>query len=348
MPDTSTDIRRQLSVLPKVDIHRHLEGSLRLETMLDLVKSEGLDLPEDEAALRTLVQVQPHDPHSSANFLSKFGYVRKFFTSPEVIQRVTKEAIADAAAEKVRYLELHFTPVALAETGNFPLSEVVDWVIEAASIAKVESDLQLGLIASVNRQEAVGLAEEVAQIAVDRMDRGIVGLSLAGDEASYSAEPFKPVFAAAQEAGLGITIHAGEWYGADKVRYALEEMGTTRIGHGVRVIEDPEVVALARDRRAVFEVCLTSNVQSGVVPGISDHPLSQMVQAGLQVTLNTDDPGISNICLSTEYALAVEELGFSMVSLTGFILTAVQASFLPRREKTALEHDLITALMPST
>ena len=348
MPDTSTDLRRQLAVLPKVDLHRHLEGSLRLETMLELVKRERLDLPQEEAALRTLIQVQSHDPHTSANFLAKFGYVRKFFTSPEVIRRVTIEAIADAAAEKVCYLELHFTPVALAEAGGFPLTEVVDWVIEAASLAKLEYALQLGLIASVNRQEAVGLAEKVAQIAIDRMDRGIVGLSLAGDEASYSAEPFEPVFAAAQEAGLGITIHAGEWHGAEKVRYALEEMGATRIGHGLRVIEDPQVVALARDRRAVFEVCLTSNVQSGVVPSISDHPLPQMVQAGLRVTLNTDDPGISNICLSTEYALAVEELGFSMVSLTGFILTAVQASFLPQREKTALEYDLIAALMPST
>lgn len=348
MPDTSTDLQRQLAALPKVDLHRHLEGSLRLETMLELVKSEGVDLPQEEAALRTLVQVQPHDPHTPANFLAKFGYVRKFFTSPEVIRRVTKEAIVDAAAEKVRYLELHFTPVALAEVGGFPLTKVVDWVIEAASAAKLEHDLQLGLIASVNRQEAVELAEKVAQIATDQMDRGIVGLSLAGDEESYPAEPFEPVFAAAQEAGLGITIHAGEWYGAEKVRYALEKLGASRIGHGVRVIEDPEVVALARDRRAVFEVCLTSNVQSGVVPSISEHPLPQMAQAGLQVTLNTDDPGISNICLETEYALAIEELGFSMVSLTGFILTAVQASFLPQREKTALEYDLIAALMPPT
>ena len=348
MPDTSTDLRRQLAILPKVDLHRHLEGSLRLETMLELVQREGIDLPQEEAALRTLVQVQPHDPHTSTNFLAKFGCVRKFFTSPEVIQRVTQEAIADAAAEKVCYLELHFTPVALAEAGSFPLTDVIDWVIEAASVATSESDLQLGLIASVNRQEAVGLAEEVALIAIDRMDRGIVGLSLAGDEASYSAEPFEPVFAAAQEAGLGITIHAGEWFGAEKVRHALQEMGATRIGHGVRVIEDPEVMALARDRRAVFEVCLTSNVQSGVVPSISDHPLPQMVQAGLQVTLNTDDPGISNICLSTEYALAIEELGFSLVSLTGFLLTAVQASFLPQREKIALESDLIAALMPLT
>ena len=346
MPDTSTDLQRQLAGLPKVDLHRHLEGSLRLETMLELVKREGLDLPQEEAALRTLVQVQPHGPHTSANFLAKFGYARKFFTSPEVIRRVTKEAIADAAAEKICYLELHFTPVALAEAGGFPLTEVVDWVIEAASIAKLEYALQLGLIASVNRQEAVGLAEKVTQIAIDQMDRGIVGLSLAGDEAGYPTEPFEPVFAAAQEAGLGITIHAGEWNGAEKVRHALEKMGARRIGHGVRVIEDPEVVAMARDRHAVFEVCLTSNVQSGVVPSISAHPLPQMVQAGLQVTLNTDDPGISDICLSTEYALAVEELGFSTVSLTGFILTAIQASFLPQPEKTALESDLIAALMP--
>lgn len=346
MPDTSVDLRRQLDMLPKVDLHRHLEGSLRVETMLELVKSEGLDLPQEETALRTLVQVQPHAPHTPANFLAKFGYVRRFFTSPEVIQRVTREIIADAATDNVRYLELQFAPVALAEAGNFPLSEVVDWVIEAASSATLEHALQINLIASINRRETVGLAEEIAQIAVDQMNHGVVGLSLVGDEVAYPAEPFVPVFVAARESGLGITIHAGEWAGAERVRHALEEIGATRIGHGVRVIEDPEVVAMARDRRAVFEVCLTSNVQSGVVPCISDHPLPQMVQAGLQVTLNTDDPGISDTCLSAEYALAVEELDFSIVSLTGLILTAVQASFMPQREKTALESQLLAVLIP--
>lgn len=346
MPSRRSDLRQKLVELPKVDLHRHLEGSLRLETMLELVQREGLDLPNDEAALRSIVQVQPHDPHSPANFLAKFTPIRKIFRSPEIIRRVTYEAVSDAAADNVIHLELHFTPVALAETGNFPLVEVVDWVIEAAFSAAAQFNIRLGLIAGINRHEVVELAEQVAQIAVDQQEQGLVGLSLAGDETAYPAEPFIPILEAAREAGLGITVHAGEWAGAESVRQALEDMEAIRIGHGVRVMEDPEVVNLARDRRAVFEVCLTSNVQSGVVSNLGDHPLHRMIQAGLQVTLNTDDPTICNTYLTNEYAVAIEEQKLTLVSIKELILTAAQAGFLPRSEKAALESELLTALLP--
>ena len=155
-----------------------------------------------------------------------------------------------------------------------------------------------------------------------------------------------PILEAAQESGLGITIHAGEWAGADNVRRALEGMQAIRIGHGVRIMEDPEVVSLARDRRAVFEVCLTSNVQSGVVSNLADHPLHNMIQAGLHVTLNTDDPMICNTYLTNEYAVAIEEQKLTLVSIKELILSAAQAGFLPRPEKAALESELLTALLP--
>jgi adenosine deaminase len=291
--------------------------------------------------------VQPNEPKTSSNFLAKFNTLRIFFRSPEIIQRITREAIEDAAGDNVRYLELHFTPVALAAEGRFPLAEVVDWVLEATSEAAAKFGTQVGLITSVNRHEAVGLAEQVVQIAADRRGSGILGFGLAGDEAGFTADPFQSVIAEAKEAGLGISIHAGEWAGAVSVRYAIEALGSTRIGHGVRVLEDPDVVALARDRRASFQICLTSNLQSGVALTISDHPLTRMIQAGLQVTLNTDDPSVSNICLTDEYRLAVEELDFSIESLKGLILAAAQASFLSRREKESLESELLAAVFPA-
>jgi adenosine deaminase len=346
MPAKHSDVRQTLLELPKVDLHRHLEGSLRLETMLELIQREGLDLPNGDMNLQRLVQVQPDDPRTSSNFLAKFASIRKFFRTPDIIRRITYEAITDAATDHVIYLELHFTPVALAETGSFPLAEVVDYVIEAAILATAQFSIRLGLIASINRHEEVELAEQVAQIAVDRQNQGVVGLSLAGDEAGFSAGPFMSLLSEAQQAGLGITIHAGEWAGAENILHALEDLETTRIGHGVRVMEDPEIVSLARDRQTVFEVCLTSNIQSGVVSSLSDHPLRRMIQAGLHVTINTDNPKICNTLLSHECALAIEEQQLSVVSIKQLILSAAQAGFLPRQDKAVLESELLAAFLP--
>ncbi|HEY43085.1 MAG TPA: adenosine deaminase [Anaerolineae bacterium] len=347
MSNLASNLQSEMDRLPKIDLHRHLEGSLRIETLIELVRREELDLPSDKNALQAIVQMQPDEPRTSANFLAKFTHLRHFFRSPEIIHRVTWEAIADAAADNVRYLELHFTPLALSDVGDFPLSEVVDWVVEAASTAAVEHALHLGLILSVNRHEGVKFAEQVAKIAVDRKERGVVGLSLAGDESNYSAEPFEPIFSAVREAGLGISIHAGEWAGPENVRYAIEVMGAPRIGHGVRVMEDQEVIRLARDRRVAFEICLTSNVQTGAVSSIREHPMPRMLQAGLQVTLNTDDPGVSDTRLSDEYALAMREFDLSLESIRGLNLTALQASFLPPGKKANLESEFLADMLPS-
>jgi adenosine deaminase len=196
------------------------------------------------------------------------------------------------------------------------------------------------LIVSVNRHEPVRLAEDAAREALDRKSQGIVGLDLAGREGDFPAAPFATLFAEVKREGLRVTVHAGEWAGPQGVRQAVEVMGADRVGHGVQVLGDAEVVALAKERRLVFEVCLTSNLQSGVVRAIASHPLPQMIEAGLRVTVNSDDPGISQITLGGEYALAVRDLGLSRQTLHGLILTAAQASFLPAREKKALETSL--------
>jgi adenosine deaminase len=304
---------------------------------MELIRDERMDLPTEEESLRKIVQIDPDDPKSFTNFLSKFKPLRDFYRSPEIIQRFVREAIVDAALDNVRYLELRFTPFALAQFRDFPLQEVVDWVVETALETADQEGMGVGLIMSVNRHESIQLAEQVAQIAADRLGKGIVGLGLSGNEVDFSTEPFLDLFHAAQEAGLRTTVHAGEWTGAETVRYALERIGADRIGHGVRVIEDPEVVSLARERRTVFEVCLSSNFQSGVVEKMETHPLPAMIKTGLQVTLNTDDPGISNIRLSDEYQIAIDELGLSKTTLCALTLVAAQAAFLDREEKKALE-----------
>ena len=316
----------------KVDLHRHLEGTLRLSTMLDVARAHSITVPE---SLSGLVQVQDQDPLTFQNFLAKFNTLRLFYRSPDVIHRITREAIEDAARDNVRYLELRFTPVALSRAERFPLHDVMDWVITSARDAAKKYKMKVGLIASVNRHESPELAEQVAWLAAEHAGKGMVGMDLAGNEAEFPSAPFYGIFKEARQSGLHVTIHAGEWGPAKNVREAIEELNAERIGHGVRVMEDDYTIRLARDRKTTFEVCVTSNFQSGVVPALEKHPLSNMMQNGLNVTINTDDPSVSRITLSHEYRVATE-LGLTVDVLKQRILAAAEASFLPEKEKAEL------------
>jgi len=326
--------------LPKVELHRHLEGSLRLATMLDIARAHGITVPINITRLSHLVQVQNGELFTYENFLAKFTTLRMFYRSPEVIHRVTREAIEDAAKDNVRYLELRFTPVALSRAERFPLDEVIDWVCESAQQAAKEFRIMVRLLASVNRHESAELTEQVAWLAANRIGKGLVGLDLAGNEAEFPIQPFTGIFREAQQAGLRITVHAGEWAGATSVRSALEVLNAERIGHGVRILEDEAVVTLARERGTTFEVCVKSNYQSGVVSSLKAHPLLEMMESGLNVTLATDDPSISQITLGDEYRQVCEELGMTLNGLKERILASAGAAFLPETEKVKLVANL--------
>jgi adenosine deaminase len=334
------NVRNYYHALPKVDLHRHLEGSLRLKTMLEIARSGGITVPINTGPLSNLVQVQKSEPTTYQNFLAKFSTLRLFYRSPEVIYRITREAIEDAAIDNIRYLELRFTPVALSRAERFPLGDVMDWVCDSAQSASREFGVKVGLIVSVNRHEIVELAEQVAWLAASRIDRGLVGLDLAGNEAEFPAGPFAGIFREARQAGLKVTIHAGEWGGPGNVREALELFHADRIGHGVRVVEDASTVALARDLGVAFEVCVTSNYQTGVSPNLQHHPIMKMLEDGLCITLGTDDPSISQITLSDEYQRACEELGMSRLTLKERILAAARAGFLSDAEREKLVNEL--------
>lgn len=329
--------------MPKVDLHRHLEGSLRLRTLLEVGRAYGLDVPNTKR-LQEMVQIGEDESYTFENFLSKFQVLRLFYRSPEIIARLTREAIADAAADNVRYLELRFTPAALGRVEGFPLDQVINWVATGAQEAAHEFNITARLIISVNRHEGLELATSVVQLATRYQTQGVVGLDLAGNEAHFSGLPFKNLFREARQAGLHITVHAGEWGGPQNVIDAITELGAERIGHGVRVLEDPSATALARETQTPFEVCVTSNYQSGVVPALSVHPLSRMLALGLNATINTDDPSISQIRLSHEYQLVCRDLHLQIAQLRACILASARAAFLPEVERQKLVQDLSTEL----
>jgi adenosine deaminase len=333
--------------LPKVDLHRHLEGSIRLSTLLDLAKSHAIQLPA-ETPLERLVQVQEEDPRTASNFLSKFKAQHPFFCSLEAIEQIAAEVVEDAAMDGVRHLELRFTPTSLARARDLSVADVMDRVIVSARQSAARCGISICLIASVNRHDSPALAEMVAKLALERRSDGISALDLAGDEVNFPAQPFFSALRTAAAGGLAVTVHAGEWGGPEHVREALEELNVVRIGHGVRILEDPDVVALAVKKQAVFEVCITSNYHTGVVPEIQQHPIARMMAAGLNVTINSDDPGISRIRLSGEYRLACHRLGLTFPQLYKCILAAARASFLEEHARHQLVEELQRYFNPNS
>lgn len=335
-----------LKAMPKIDLHRHLEGSLRLETLIEIGQTFGLNWPvHNVERFRPYVQIID-DPQTHEAFLSKFHVLRHFYRSPAAIDRLAYEAVADAAADNVRYLELRFSPQALARARNFDLADVIDWVIQATDRASREHQIEVGLIVTLVRHDPLEQAAQVTDIACRRAGRGIVGLDLAGDEVKYAAQPFSPLFQQAKASGLGITIHAGEWANARGIREAINDLQADRIGHGVRAVENSEVLRLVCDSQKTLEVCLTSNLQSGVVQHMSQHPLLDLLNWGARVTLNTDDPCVSGLTLTDEYQTAVTMFGLDYPTLRLLILNAAHAAFLPPTERKRLVADF-EAMLPS-
>lgn len=333
----TSDLRAYFSALPKIDLHRHLEGTIRLETLLEIAEQYNIALPDRTAeGLRGYVQVTPTDANDALHFLKKFGVLRRFFCAPEVIQRVAREAVIDAARDNVKYLELRFTPRALAKLMDFTYYEVTQWVCEGVAQAQRDYDIRVGLIVSINRHESVADGDRQMRTAVDHKWHGVVGFDLCGREADYPADPFYEIFRQARQSGLGITVHAGEWVGPRNVRDAIERIGAHRIGHGVRIIEDNRITQMALDNRITFEVCPTSNVQSGVVHAMNQHPLRDMNYLGLRTTLNTDDPAISNITLTDELVNAVENLGMTTADVQRSLVRSAEAAFLLPSERAIL------------
>ncbi len=305
--------------------------------MLEVIAKFDLDLPRSAEGLRPRVQIPAGTARNPQAFLETFQVIRLFFQDSETIQRFVGEMIEDAASDGIKVLELRFTPAAIQQCSGLSIGDCIDAVASASMDAASRHDIKLGLIVSVNRHEAVNLAEEVIQIAVDRMESGVYGVDLAGDELGYALDPFIPLFAEAKQAGLKLTIHAGEWGAAQQVAQAIEVMGADRIGHGVRVLEDSVITQMARSSAVGFEVSPTSNFKTGVVKDLETHPLSEMIDAGLKVAITTDDPSIFNTTLSQEHTLAVERLGFSIETIKGLTLQALQLSFFTEKERNMLE-----------
>lgn len=334
--------RSILQRLPKIDLHRHLEGSVRLSTLAEIARRHQIRLGSgpEPAELEALIRFTASEPADFHRFLSRFQFLRLFYTSEEAIRRIAYEAVADAALDGVRYLELRFNPAALAQARGFRLEEVTEWVLEGVGQAQKDFDIRVRLIMTILRGEDPEVAWRIARLAAAYRPYGVVALDLAGDEVRASPNPLIPVFRWAREQGLFLTIHAGEVGPPSNIRHAILVMGAHRIGHGIQAVHDVEVLRLLHERGIPLEVCPTSNLQTGAVAGFHHHPLPDLYRLGLRVTLNTDDPSISDTTLTDEYLFAMAGMGLQWKDLLRILENAVEAAFLSPEERQALAQRL--------
>ncbi len=325
-----------LNGYPLVELHRHLDGNVRVETVLELARQHGLPLPAWTAdELRPHVQIVEREP-SLVAFLAKFALLRRVMVDYDAVRRIARENLEDAAREGIDYIELRFSPYFMAEEHGLDPFGVTEAVCDALAAARDALPVRAKLIGILSRHYGPEVGRVELAAAVRFRDRGIVAFDLAGDEANFPGDLFVRHFAEARDAGLRITVHAGEAAGAESVRQAVEGLGAERIGHGVRSVEDPRVIDLLLERGIPLEVCPTSNVQTSTVPGYREHPLPDLLRAGVRATLNSDDPSISGIDLRHEYRVAAQELGLGPDEIRRLQENALEAAFLTPAERAEL------------
>ena len=326
--------------LPKVELHRHLEGCISAELLLEIARDYNVKLPShDLNELRSLIQVQGHTS-SLREFLEKFYWVGMAFPTLEAVERVSYCVCRDCARDNIRALELRFSPVFMSMETSHRWEDLLHAVLKGARQAEKEFDIDVGFIIGISRSNGIKPALRVVDIAANYSGLGVVGIDLFGDEEAFPPELFTTAFKVAQENGLNITVHAGEGGGETNIKIAIEELGAQRIGHGIRISNDEEMMAWVRDKEIPLEICLTSNVQTQTVPDLQSHPVRKFYDYGIKISLNTDDPAISNITFSSELILAMEHFDFTLDEIKGLMLDALDQSFLEDYRKKLLRPKL--------
>ena len=322
---------------PKVDLHCHLEGSIRPTTVHELYRKNGGAHKESTLEeLLPLIQVTGKE-QNLFDFLAKFKTIFPAIKTQDDLVRITQEAIEDAYNDGVIYLELRYSPHLLSNYSGMLTQDVADAVIAGVNQAVQSYAIHVEQILIIPQIAGPQVGEEILQLALDNYSRGVRALDLAGDHREIGMEAYTAVFQQASEAGLGVTIHAGEAAPAESVRMAVENLHATRIGHGIRSIEDENVVALLRERNVLLEVCVTSNLQTHVASSIDAHPIRKLIEAGVRISINTDDPAISNITLSDEYLMLMQELNFEKSLFQTLNRDALTAAFTTAERQAELQ-----------
>lgn len=321
--------------LPLTDVHRHLDGNIRAQTILDLGRQYNLSLPA--TTLETLlphVQVTRNEP-DLVSFLSKLDWGVKVLASLDACRRVAFENIEDAARHGLHYVELRFSPRYMAMTHQLPVGGVVEAVIAGVREGCKTFNVDARLIGIMSRTFGEAACEEELNALLAYRD-DITALDLAGDELGFPGHLFASHFTRARDAGWRVTVHAGEAAGPESIWQAIRDLGAERIGHGVKAVQDPALMDYLAEHRIGIESCLTSNIQTSTVASLAEHPLKTFLAHGVLASLNTDDPAVQGIDIQHEYHVAAPAAGLTPAQIRQAQINGLEMAFLSAAEKQAL------------
>jgi adenosine deaminase len=321
--------------LPLIDLHRHLDGSVRIETILDLSRQHGLILPAwDMDGLRPYVQVTSAQP-GVMEFIEKLDWMTGVLVDYDACRRIAFESVEDAYIEGIHYIELRFSPWFMSLPHRLDPARVVEAVGQGVGQAVQATRMKVNLIGILSRSYGPEIAWKELEALLHHR-QSLVAIDLAGDEQNFPAGLFTEHFRKARQAGLKVTAHAGEADRPDSIWQAIHGLGATRIGHAVCALEDPQLITYMAENRIGIEANLTSNLQTSTVRDYSSHPIKQFLEAGLLATINSDDPGVSGITLRHEYEIAAPAAGLNPEQIRQAQQNALEVAFLSAGEKQAL------------
>lgn len=327
---TSDQLRR----IPKAELHCHLDGSVRPQTLLELGREQRVPMPRDSAdGLRDFMIVS--DAKSLEDYLKRFEVTVSVMQTAEAIERIAYELGADAASEGVRYIEVRNAPI-LNSRGGLSMAQALEAQIRGLERAERDHGIIARSIVCSLRQLPPATSLELAQLAVEYKSTGVVAFDLAGGEYGFPASHHAEAFAYARKHNLAVTVHAGEGDGPRSIRDAVHSCGAHRLGHATRLIEDPELTQYVNDRRIGLEICLTSNVQTHAAKSYETHPLREYFDRGMNLTLNTDNRLMSGTTLTDEYVYAAGRLDFTFEELCTLALNGFEAAFIPWEQRVKL------------
>ncbi len=320
--------------MPKVELHVHLEGSIQPETLLKLAKRNKVTLPAQTVeGLNEWYQFSGFD-----HFIEVYLAISSCIRSADDLELITMEFIRDRANQNIRYSEVIYTPY--THLPHIPLDDQIAAINQARFAGEKELGIRINLAPDISRERRpIEDSQMIARWAVQNRENGITSLGLGGPEVNNPPELFEETFKIAQSAGLPATPHAGETEGPASIWGALRTLNAVRIGHGVRCLEDPSLVTYLREKQIPLEVCPSSNVCLKVAPSLAQHPLPALMEAGLFVTINSDDPPMFNTNLTEEYLRITDQFGFTLDSIKQFIFNGIEASLLPQVEKQIMRQD---------
>ena len=321
-----------IAEMPKVELHLHLEGAIPLETLLQFIHRK-----EPHGSIQTLDDLRQKFTFTDfAHFIQMWRWKDTFITDERDFEEIAYQVLRELHRQHVKYVEAFYAPGGYLQRANFSVQGITAALIAGKEKAFRDFGIQCELIIDLIRDHGPAKGMEYLDAVTPYLGKGVIGIGLGGSEHQFPAEAYADVYREAKARGFRVVAHAGEAAGADSIWAAVEHLGVERIGHGVRAYEDPQLVALLRERQIPLEMCVLSNMKTGVCESVEAHPIKSYFEQGLLVTVNSDDPTLFNTPLNQEYIVLAQQLGFTISDLQHVSLNGIDASFMSEEQKASM------------